>query len=267
MPAAALAATALTIVSANVGNINGACADAKFKLCQPAVEARAADAIQAIRPDVIGLIEVLPDGRQAERLVGAGYAISCDERFGWDCLAVRKGSGVRVVKRLQTRRALGDCDPGFTLNTGVLRYRHKRIALVLAHPDSSTTDPTCRRDQVSDVFARVATSGRVLALGDWNLDPYREKDASVTAFKAARTYLGLRLASGKAFTLMAGSSMTDPTGERLDDGTTTIPYPFSERTIDHVLTRRLGGSCRVRRVDGGGGMDHRAQVCKLRVRR
>ncbi len=264
MPAAALAAAALTVVSANVGNINGACAADKFKLCQPAVEARAAKAIQKIRPDVIGLIELLPDGRQAQRLVGPGYAVSCDQRFGWDCVAVRRASGVRLTKRLKTRPVIAGCDTGFTLNRGTLRYRGRDIALALAHPDSSAKDVTCRRRQVKDLFARFTKRGRVLALGDWNLDPFREKDASVTAFKTARTYLGLRLASTKTVSLLPGSSMVDPTGDVLDDGYTMFPYPLSGRTLDLVLTRGIRGGCKVRRVDGGGGMDHRAQVCRLR---
>ena len=267
MPVAALAATALTVVTANVGNINGACAEAKFKLCQPAVEARAAEALQAIRPDVVGLIEILPDGGQVRRLLGPGYAISCDTRFGWDCLAVRKASGVKVVKPLRTRKPVAGCDAGFTLNRATLRYRKRTIAVGLAHPDSSAEKASCRTKELKDLFSTFTRRGRVIALGDWNLDPYREKDASVTAFKAARTYLGLRLATGRAYSLLAGSSMTDPTGTLFDDGYTTIPYPFSNRTLDHVLTRGIAGGCKVRRVDGGGGMDHRAQVCKLRVKR
>jgi len=41
------------------------------------------------------------------------------------------------------------------------------------------------------------------------------------------------------------------------------PGPFSHRTIDHVLVRDLSGRCTVGRVDGGGGMDHRAQICRI----
>ena len=55
-------------------------------------------------------------------------------------------------------------------------------------------------------------------------------------------------------------------GHAFDDGVLAFPKPFSGRTLDLVLTRGLRGSCAVRRVDGGGGMDHRAQVCRLRVR-
>jgi hypothetical protein len=107
----------------------------------------------------------------------------------------------------------------------------------------------------------------VLALGDWNLDPYRERDASVRVFRRARRHLGLRLATGRRFSLLPGSSMGDPTGRELDHGASTIGPPFGRRTIDHVLVRGFAGRCHVRRVDGGGGMDHRAQVCRLRLRR
>ncbi len=257
----------LTVVQANVGNINGACADARFKLCQPAVEARAKTALRRIRPDVAGFEELLPPGRtQATRLLGKGYAISCDRRYGWDCVAVRKASGVRLARPLSSLPVVRDCDDGFTVNTGRVRYAGRTIAFGLAHPNSSSTEPACRADELAAFFKRLPARGSALVLGDFNLDPYREDDASTAIFDRARKRLGLRLASGRPFTALPGSSMLDPTGEQLDSGPQTIGPPFGRRTLDLVLTRRIRGHCRVRRVDGGGGMDHRAQVCTLRPR-
>lgn len=258
----------LTVVQANVGNINGACAAQKFKLCQPAVQARAAKALRALRPDVVGFEEILPRTHQPRKLLGSGYRVQCDSRFGWDCLAVRKASGVKIARRLRTRPVLHVCDDrGFTLNRATLRYRGRSIALAVAHPDSDSTDAGCRAAQLEDLFGSFSRRGRVLALGDWNLDPYREHDAGVDAFDAARKRLHLHLASGRTVSLRPGTSMGDATGTKLDDGTTPFPPPFSDRTLDHVLTRGLSGRCVVRRIDGGGGMDHRAQVCKLKVSR
>lgn len=260
-------ARTFTVVQANVGNINGACAEQKFKLCQAPVEARAAKALRALDADVVGFQELLPDRKQAAKLLGGGFDVSCDRRYGWDCLAVRRSSGLELARALRTRPAPANCDNGFTSNTGRLTFRGERIAVILAHPNSSTSDVSCRATQVEDVFARMPAKGAILALGDWNLDPYREDDASVTAFDAAREDLRLRLASGKAYTVLPGVSQSDATGTVLDTG----PSPFtgtifSDRTLDHVLTRGFSGACKVKRVDGGGGMDHRAQVCKLTLR-
>lgn len=287
----AIAATAqartLVVVQANVGNINvGACSNQAFKLCQRPVEHRAAKALRALKPDVVAFEEILPEKRcisdpstvasnicssprrptsQVTRLLGRGYTVSCDSRFGWECLAVRKASGARLVGKLHTRRVLGTCsDRGFTLNRGTLKVGKVRVAVSVAHPDSMKIP--CRAAQLRDLFDTFSKTGPVLALGDYNLDPYRERDASVTAFDAARHRLGLRLASGRAISLRPGSSMTDVSGTKLDDGKLTFPKPFGGRTIDHVLVRRFAGACRVHRIDGGGGMDHRAQVCRLRLR-
>ncbi len=254
----------LLVVQANVGNINAACAPARYKLCQPPVAARAARALRNLRPDVVGFEELRPDRRQARRLLGPGYAVACDARYGWDCLAVRRAAGVRLVGGLRTRPAPAGCDDGFTTNRAILRVAGRRVAVALGHPNSM--DVACRAQQVRDLFRGFARRGPALVLGDFNLDPFREADASVAAFSAARERLHLRLASGRAFSLLPGPSQGDPTGTQLDDGTTPFPRPFSDRTLDLVLTRGLRGSCSLRRVDGGGGMDHRAQVCRLRIR-
>lgn len=265
--ATATTATArtFTVVQANVGNINAACSAQKYKLCQAPVEARATKALRALKADVVGFEELLPDRRQAAKLLGPGFRVSCDARYGWDCLAVRRASGLKVAKRLRTRPAPSGCDNGFTASTGRLAYRGTPVAVVLAHPNSSDVD--CRTDQVSDVFTKVPKRGAVLALGDWNLDPYREDDESVKVFDAARERLHLRLVTSRRLSVLPGSSQLDPTGDVLDAGTSPFAgTALSDRAIDHVLTRRFTGSCRLKRVDGGGGMDHRAQVCRLRLR-
>jgi endonuclease/exonuclease/phosphatase family metal-dependent hydrolase len=284
VPAGA-AARPLVVVQANVGNINGACAPQVFKLCQRPVERRAARALRARDPDVVGFEEILPERTcrdhpataptnlcsaprsprsQVRRLLGRGYAVSCASRLHYECLAVRRHAGLRTT-RLRTRPLVDDCDPGFTLDRAALRVHGRPVALLVAHPDSM--DVPCRARQLRDAFATLPRRGPVLALGDWNLDPYRERDASVRVFRRARRHLGLRLATGRRFSLLPGSSMGDPTGRELDHGASTIGPPFGRRTIDHVLVRGFAGRCHVRRVDGGGGMDHRAQVCRLRLRR
>jgi hypothetical protein len=287
VPAGQSLARPIVAVQANVGNINiGGCRVQVYKLCLRPVERRAAAALRALHPDVVGFEEILPPATcrehpataptnlcsgplrprsQVTRLLGRGYRASCSTRFGYECLAVRRGAGLRVT-RLRTLPRLGDCDAGFTVDRATLRMQGRRVALLVAHPDSM--DVGCRTRQLRRAFATLPRSGPVLALGDWNLDPYREHDASVRLFSRARRRLGLRLATGRRLSLLPGSSMSDATGRALDvPGPSPYAPPYGNRTVDHVLVRGYAGRCRVRRIDGGGGMDHRAQVCHLRLRR
>lgn len=280
------AAVTLTVVLANIGNVNvPGCADQSYKLCQRPVEQRAAKALRALRPDLAALVEVLPADlckrapstnpdnlcsrpqdppSQVERLLGRRARRVCDRRYGWDCLAVSQR--VALERSLDTRPVPPSCeDDGFTVSVGTARVHGWPVAVAVAHPSSS--DVPCRADQVRDLFADgLPRAGAAIVTGDFNLDPYREDDASVQAFKEGTR--AFRLASTDAFTSFpAGPSQLDPSGRTLDNGTALDPPgPFGQRSIDHVLVRGgVRGACEVRRVDGGGGMDHRAQVCRLRV--
>ena len=280
LPAAAAAqGREIRVVQANVGNSNvPGCQDQVFKLCLRPVEQRATDALRALRPDVVSFQEILPPdvctpspnpynlcsaplepASQVTRLLGSAYAQQCDDRFGWDCLAVLTG-GV-ALGPMATRAVLPECeDTGFTLNHGTLRVAGWPIAVTNAHPDSQ--DATCRRAQLRDLFERaLPAAGPALVLGDFNLDPYREDDASVRYWKT-RVPERFRYASTDAISFQLGRSQLDPTGQTLDEG-----GPFiSQRTLDHVVVRGgLSGSCTAQRIDGGGGMDHLAQVCRIAV--
>jgi len=289
----------ITVVLANVGNVNvPACQDQVFKLCQRPVEARATEAFAALRPDVTGLIEVLPADlcarapstmpsnlcsglpdppSQVARLLGADVDEACDARFGWDCVAVRRGGMVGLDGPLETRPVLDACsDTGFTLSTGTLRVRGWPVAVAVAHPDS--TDSLCRAAQLRDLFdAGLPAAGPALVLGDLNVDFYREDDASAEVMKEIVPSRFTALSTDELTSFPGAPSQLDATGETLDGDVALPAGPLGPRTLDHVLARGLGGSCDVQRVDGGGGMDHRAQVCsvavpasvapKLRVRR
>ena len=275
----------LLVVQANVGNVNvSACLSQVFKLCQRPVERRATAAFAELRPDLVAFQEILPPDlcqrapssnpnnlcsgpldppSQVVRLLGPGYAQRCDNRFGWDCLALR--SDRAALGRVFTRPVLEACsDTGFTLNVGYLRIRGWPVTITDAHPDSSQVN--CRAEQLRDFFERALPArGPAIVLGDFNLDPYREDDASVRYWKT-QVPARFRYASTDAFTLLPGPSQLEPTGEALDAGGATSPPPLGMRTIDHVLVRDgVSGSCEVRRVDGGGGMDHRAQVCRIEL--
>ena len=282
--APAARAEKLAVVQANVGNVNvPGCADQVFKLCLRPVEERATEALKALRPDLVGFQEILPPElctqapstnpynlcsapltppSQVERLLGPGYAHDCDQRFGWDCLAVEMPR-LRLTQ-LSTRPVQPLCeDTGFTLSTATIRLRGWPIAAAVAHP--SSTDIECRAQQLKDFFASLPAAGPALLLGDFNLDPFREDDESVREWDRW-VPSHFRLASGDEFTSRpCGSSQLDPTGLEKDGPAQPCTGPLAERTIDHVLVRGLSGRCDVQRVDGGGGMDHRAQVCGIEV--
>jgi hypothetical protein len=151
-------------------------------------------------------------------------------------------------------------DRGFTLSTATVRVSGWPIAITNAHP--SSTDAPCRAAQLRDLFeGALPARGPVLVLGDFNLDPYREDDESVQYWKT-QVPARFAYASTDAISFALGPSQLDATGEVLDQGGDVV----SRRTLDHVLVRGgLTGSCEVQRIDGGGGMDHRAQVCRIAV--
>ncbi len=277
----------ITVVLANVGNVNvPGCADQVYKLCQRPVEARAAAAFGALRPDLAGLIEVLPPSlcerapsgvpsnlcssplepaSQVVRLLGDDVAEGCDERFGWDCIGVRRGGPVTLTGALRTRPVLEACsDDGFTVSTGTVRFRGWPIAVAVAHPDSG--DDPCRAAQLRDLFDDgLPDAGPALVLGDLNVDFYREDSESAAVMQAIVPARFAALSTDELSSFPGAPSQLDPTGETLDNDVALPAGPLGPRALDHVLARGLTGSCDVQRVDGGGGMDHRAQVCKVQI--
>ena len=277
-------AATLTVVLANVGNVNvPGCQDQVFKLCQRPVEERAAGELRKLAPDLTGLIEILPPSvcerapssnpdnlcsapleppSQVRRLLGDGLTEACDARYGWDCLAAH--SSLRFGGRLVTRPVVEGCeDDGFTLNTATVRVRGWPVAVAVAHPDSM--DAECRAAQLEDLLDRgLPPAGPALVLGDLNVDFYREDDVSAEVMKRRIEHFK-PLSSDELTSFPGAPSQLDPSGRSMDGDTFLPAGPLGPRAIDHVLGREIGGTCEVRRVDGGGGMDHRAQVCKVRV--
>jgi hypothetical protein len=301
-------ATQVRAVVANVGNVSPHCAEQAFSLCLLPLEERIAPRLAELDPDVIALIEVLPpdlcdgvtpqnpsnscslptqDPPQALRLLAHDtYDVVCGDRHAWDCLAVRASIGAiegcpggycgPVAPSLPVDEG---CDDGFESFLVDVTLHDVPLTVAVTHPDS--TDETCRADQVADLFAAVeATDREALVLGDFNLDPFREQDASVDIWDA---HVGddrpLRLLSGPVeheppyFTLLPfESAQLDPTG--------SLPVNVElrdlalARTIDHVVaTTGLSGACTTlgeapgtERLEGPeGGLDHRALDCEVTV--
>jgi hypothetical protein len=294
---------------ANVGNVSPHCAEQAFSLCLVPLEERIAANLELLDPDVVAFIEVLPpdlcdgltpqnpfnscslpsqDPPQVLRLLAHDdYDVVCGDRHAWDCLAVRASLGSiegcaggycgPVARSLPVEDG---CDDGFESFTVGVRLHDVPLTVGVTHPDS--TDEGCRAEQVADLFdALGATAHGALVLGDFNLDPFRERDASVDVWEE---HVGedrsFRLLSGPVehdppfFTLLPfESAQLDPTG--------SVPANIElrdlamARTIDHALaTPDLTGACTTLgeapgtdRLEGPeGGLDHRALRCEVTLR-
>jgi hypothetical protein len=177
-----------------------------------------------------------------------------------DCLAV--ASGALQLERLATRPVQPGCsDRGLTLSTGTVRLRGWPISVAMAH--ASPSDAACRARQLHDLFASLPPGGATLILGDFGLDPFRDGDASVGEWRAWVPSRFSLLDDATPTSVPCGTSQLDPGGNALDGPLPTCVSP--QKATDHVLVRGLSGRCEVRRVDGGGGMDHRAQVCRIQT--
>lgn len=295
----------------NVGNVSPHCAEQAFSLCLVPLEERVAAGLAALDPDVVALIEVLPPGLcdgltpinpfnscaleadgvpQVQRLLAHDdYEVVCGDRNAWDCLAVRASLGTITgcdggyCGGVAASFPVPDgCDDGFETFVVDATLAGLPMTVGVGHPDSMEVD--CRADSVAqlfDAFADDVRSERTgLILGDLNLDPYRERDASVELWDAATADDGpLRIRSGIAehdpplFTLLPlESAQLDPTGSL--PATIETGDLLLARTIDHVLTtRELDGDCvtlgeaeDTERIEGpAGGLDHRAVACELRT--
>jgi hypothetical protein len=296
---------AVRAMVANVGNVSPHCAEQAFSLCLLPVERRVAAGLADASPDVVALIEVLPaelcdgitprnpanscrlatqDPPQVMRLLAHDdHDVVCADRYAWDCLAVRSAvgsiagcGGGDCGAIAPTLPAPAGCDDGFQSFVVDVELHGRPLTVGVAHPNSS--DVGCRAQELRDLFAALPDDREVLLLGDFNLDPFRERDASVDVWDE---HVGeghrLRLLSGPSehdppyFTLFPfESAQVDPTG--------SLPVNVElgdlagARTIDHVVASAgLTGACTTlgeapgsERLEGPrGGLDHRAVRCEV----
>lgn len=277
-----------TLLQANVGNTLLACQTGYiFKLCEVEVENAIRDNIAALAPDVIAFQELLPtcdgieedDARfvchpdhiasqpsQLVRLLGDGYQTTCDERNGFECIAVKRGGRAQLEAGYTTAPpvesdAEENCDDGFTVGTAQIVVGATLLTVVNGHPQSGFIG-RCRRKQLEQVIAFAPGTFPALLSGDWNLDPFRDTDESADLWVAN---VGL-VEEGKRFRYHSGPAERNP------------PLPTTENvlftgTLDHVASTTLTGTCttlgeaegsaRLDGADGGNGCDHRALACQL----
>ena len=277
-----------TVLTANVGNSDPRCLPYVLKLCRQDVEARIADGIQTLRPDLVAIQETmphslcerfpvtlpgsicagLPDPPQIRRLLGPDYTIVCEARNAFECIAVRVDAGSIVgcdrgelcwSDRVDNQ--LEGCRWNVAIMATTVQVKGRTFDVVNAHPESRSA--ACRLASIRQIFEghHLVRQEDVLLLGDFNMDPWREDDVSTRYWNQQVGVPGV--SSYLYHNGIAERSERSPPYP-------TLRYFFFERTYDHVVsnflegvTQVLGESPGTARLDGGRGMDHRAVYGRL----
>ena len=261
------------LLQANVGNVDPLCntADYLVNLCRVDVEENLTKNIQALRPDVISLQELVSDAQcdditeedeqkvchpdhragepnQARRLVGPDYTIACDSRNGYECIAVATGfgaiegcaSGDLCLQGATTPGNPEGCDGGFTVSAvEVVPAVGPRFTVVNGHPPSGP-ETSCRHAQILQIFEGYAEEpplvgeGPTLLAGDFNLDPFTDIPMGGDDDPSVATW-NAYVGEGKRFSYHSGPAEHEP------------PYPTSlfliPYVLDHVASDFLAGAC------------------------
>jgi endonuclease/exonuclease/phosphatase family metal-dependent hydrolase len=267
-------------MTVNVGNTSPLCWPYFVKLCRKSVESRIATNLQALRPDVVAIQEILPqwmcenrrlsppgsvcagtaDYPQVRRLLGPDYTIICETRNAFECIAVRTDTGEilgcepgTLCSTDRFERQDQGCRHSVSILATTVRVKGRIFDVVNAHAENRS--PVCRLAAIQQVFepGGLVREEKALIMGDFNLDPWREDDASIRYW---RRQVGADGVSG--YTYHSGIAERKPPYP-------TLRYPFFLRTYDHVASNFLTGTTQVlgespgtTRLDGGWGMDHRA---------
>jgi endonuclease/exonuclease/phosphatase family metal-dependent hydrolase len=270
-----------TVLTANVGNLDLRCKKENYKLCYKDVESRISNNISVLKPDIVTLQEVLPNWQcqsfqtsnkkkvcsdenlfpQIRRLLGEDYTIVCEAKYQYECIGVRKTIGNiigcepgSICYSARTIPYLEGCDNAFTVSAITVRLHDGfTFDVVNLHPQS--TNANCRSRMISALFdTKVIQEENVLLMGDFNLDPWRDKDESVQSWQ--KFFVGGW--RNKSFKYHSGIVERDP------------PYLtsflfYKKRTPDFVgsnfakgVLSVLGMTPGTARLDGGKGTDHRA---------
>ena len=270
-----------SLLSVNVGNTAPWCWPYVVKLCRRDIEERLGRNIQALRPDLIAIQEVLPpwlcqkwrfalpgsvcagdnEVPQVRRLVGPSYSIVCDGRNQFECIAVHTDAGqiegvepggLAITDRIDSDGVEG-CRRSVSIMAATVQIKGRTFDVVNAHAENR--DPACRLAAIRQIFEsdRLVREPQVLLAGDYNMDPWREDDISTRYWRQQVGETG-----GRGLVYHSGIAEKQPPYP-------TLRYPFLTRTYDHVASSFLTGVCQVlgespgtERLDGGRGCDHRA---------
>jgi hypothetical protein len=275
-----------TVLTANVGNLSYGCRHVLHKLCYKEVEQRLAENIQSLHPHVITLQEVLAPWQcaelqerdtqkvcsdeqvvsQARRLVGEDYTIACNTTNQFECIAVRTDFGKidgcalgELCFTARTSQPLSQCDNGFNVSAATVRL-HTGLVFDVANAHPQSTSHGCRAQMLSAFFKDIdgqpplLQENLVLMMGDFNVDPWRDRDISAQTWNRwIDDGWG-----GRSFIYHSGKVEYNPPRY-------TTALPGFRKTVDYVLSNFALGICSVlgetpgtSRLDGGAGTDHRA---------
>jgi hypothetical protein len=288
------ASTIYRVMSVNVGNadINN-CRNYSYKICLERVLEAVRDGVARHKPHLIAMQEVFPADyckkideqdplklcygykqdfvEPVRRILGDDYTIVCDTRHQFDCIAVHIDAGTiagcergKHCVTAETAAGVQHCDDGFSVSAADVTLGKVSLRVVNAHPDSLNRE--CRKAQLQQIFEKdplLARGSRVIAMGDFNLDPYRTDPKDDPSVALWHNFVG----EGKAFYYHSGIAEHDP------------PYPTDllQRTIDHVISNFARGVCKTlgqapgtERIDGEpptllAGLDHLALLCELEL--
>jgi hypothetical protein len=202
---------------------------------------------------------------QVRRLLGDDYSIECDDSNHFECTAVLITAGEILGCPLgghcnlaRTSPIEAGCKEDFSISAVTVKLRNGvTLDVVNMHPQNFTA--SCRSQLLRHAFLKegpedaILREKKVLLVGDFNLDPWRDDDESVIVwqqFFAAGW-------SGQPLRYLSGITEKDPPH-----------YTFAfivKRTLDFAVSNFatgqffvLGESLGTARLDGGAGNDHRA---------
>ncbi len=271
-----------SVMTANVGNGDLACKTYNWKLCRVEIEEKLAAHLEEIKPDIIGLQEVLPtwlcdaqqetnlqkvcafkqDVPQVRRLLGDEYTIVCEPRSQYDCVAVSTKIGLIKDCELggfclnaRTARVKEGCDPGFAIFAVTVELNDGTVFdLANMHPAARSDE--CRADMLTQAYLGdepILINKQVILLGDFNFDPWRSNDQSSTVWNnfVQQGWAGAPL--------VYHSGIAESNPPRF-----TFSF-FIRRSFDNILSNFaqgtgviMGATPGTSRLDGGSGNDHRA---------
>jgi len=284
-----------SVLSANVGNLNLGCRKVLNKLCYKDVEERITANIKYLSPDIIALQEVLAPWQckeinetdnnkicsetqlvpQVRRLVGEDYTIACNSRNQFECIAIKKDFGEitncpkgEFCYEARTAPEIKGCDNGFTISAVTIKAPKIPFLfdVINFHPQSTNSD--CRAKMINTALYgnKTATSiiqeEKVVLLGDFNLDPWRDNDESVIIWSAF-------MKNGWSESNLEYHNEITETGLPLF---TSLLF-YKPRTLDFVVSNFTNGTCstlgetpNTSRLDDGEGTDHRSLFGILSLR-
>ncbi|NIS79369.1 MAG: hypothetical protein GTO14_03905 [Anaerolineales bacterium] len=277
--------TGFSILSVNVGNSDLSCQKYDWKLCRKDVEGRLTENIARLKPDIIAFQELLAPWQcektqetdpekvcydeqeepQVRRLLGDDYSIVCDNHKHFECTAVLNTAGEIIGCPIGSHCNLArtspideGCRDRFSISAVTVKLRTGvTFDVVNMHPQNITA--SCRSQLLRKAFLEevpevaIIQEAKVLLIGDFNLDPWRDNDESFIVWQQI-FQAGW---DGQPYQYHSGIAEKDPPYYTFKFVIKkTLDFAVSNFATGQIIV--LGESPGTMRLDGGSGNDHRA---------